>query len=223
METGNKLTNTEAILYVNNQFHFWDKLENKEVSFSKNNLPELPVNPIVYIDTPHFNLIPFAIAENISEYEKASFLSSNSENKSLVNHKIQILNSELSWLIDNDENNFIKNKIPGVTIKHISEAIINLNTHSKNSIRLLNTSSAIFVSIHIDNQFKLINRFPITNNEDLLYYTLLSIKETELSKTTFTLNYHGAKNDDFIKKLKTTLPNCTIEKAEPNSYLSIVN
>ncbi len=223
MEIGNNLINSESILYINQQFHFWDKSEKKEISLSKDQLPNLPVDSVIFIDTPNFNLIPTAIANNISDDEKVSFLTSNDENKSIMNSNINQLESELCWLIDIKDNDLINTKIPGSKIKHIAEAIINLSLHSTNSLLLFNTKSAVYISAYCDNKFKIINRFPIHNNDDLLYYTLLTIKETGLSKKAFTINYHGIKNDIFIQKLKTTLPTCIIEQSENNSYLSIIN
>ena len=79
---------TETIFFIDQTFHVWDKTINKEVSFSKKNLPNKHINSIVYVDTPHFNLIPSSIAENISNKEKADFISSNNQKKIIINQKI---------------------------------------------------------------------------------------------------------------------------------------
>jgi hypothetical protein len=217
------LTKTESILYINNHFYFWDKSEKKEISSPIDHPTKLPSDAIVFVDTPDFNLIPLDIAKNIPSDKKAEFLTTNTDNKSIIINNINLLDSELCWLIDDSDSDLIHKKVPGSTIKHITEALINRNFHSKNSILLFNTKSAVFISANCDNKFKIINRFPVSNEDDLLYYTLLTIKETGLSKKKFTIDYHGVKKDIFIQKLTTILPKCTIEQAENNSYLSILN
>ena len=223
METGNKLTKTESILYINNQFHFWDKIEKKEISLTTDKPFELNPNCTVFVDTPDFNLIPLAIAKNISNSEKIAFLTTNIENKLIVKNDINQLESELCWLINESDNSLIHAKIPGSKIKHISEAIINGNFQDENSMVLFNTKSAVYISAYCDKKFKLINRFEIVNNEDLLYYTLLTIKETGLSNKKFTIYQHGLKNDYLGNKLLNTLPNCIIKQMEENSYTSILD
>ncbi|MBM77353.1 MAG: hypothetical protein CL846_02620 [Crocinitomicaceae bacterium] len=223
VEIGSKLTKAKTILYFNQQLYFWDKKTNKEVCFSKTTSQKLPTDFFVYSDSPNFNLIPSSIAENISDNKKGEFLSSTYKNQPIIKEDIPYLESEICWLIDKDELDFIKSRIPGAKIKHISEALINKSISSKSDITLFNIETAIFICITDKNKLKTINRFPISNNDDLLYYTLLSIKETGLSKKKFTLNYYGAKNDIFIEKLSITLANCSINKEKNNSYLSIIN
>lgn len=223
METGNKLTKTESILYINNQFHFWDKTEKKEISSTIDKPFELNPNCIVFVDTPDFNLIPLAIAKNISNSEKIEFLTTQVENKSIVKNNINQLESELCWLINSSDNALIHAKSPGSKIKHIAEAIINVNFQDENSMVLFITKSAVYISAYCDKKFKIINRFEIVNNEDLLYYTLLTIKETELSNKKFTIYQYGLKNDYLRNKLMSTLQNCTIKKMEENSYTSILD
>jgi hypothetical protein len=223
VETGNKLTKTESILYINNQFHFWDKSEKKEVTLTKDKPFELNPNCIVFVDTPDFNLIPLAIAENISNSEKITFLTTNVENKLIVKNNINQLESELCWLINESDNALIHAKTPGSKIKHIAEAIINGNFQDENSMVLFNTKSAVYISAYCDKKFKIINRFEIINNEDLLYYTLLTIKETGLSNKRFTIYQHGLKNEYLTSKLMSTLPKCTIKQMEENSYTSILD
>ena len=223
METGNKLTKTESILYINNKFHFWDKTEKKEISSITVKPFKFNPNCFVFVDTPDFNLIPLAIAKNISSSEKMDFLTTNIENKSLVNNNINQLESELCWLINSSDNALIHSKIPGSKIKHIAEAIINGNFIDENSMVLFNTKSAVYISAYCDKKFKIINRFEIANNDDLLYYTLLTVKEIGLSNKKFTIYKYGLKSSYLTNKLMSTLPNCTIKQTEDNSYISILD
>lgn len=217
------MVKTETIFFIDQTFHVWDKTINKEVSFSKKNLPNKHINSIVYVDTPHFNLIPSSIAENISNKEKADFISSNNQKKIIINQKINKLDCELCWLAESNDLELIKQKIPGAKIKHLAETLINFNIYSENTLTLYITENAVFISSYFEKKLKLINRFSITNNDDLLYYTLLTVKETGLSEKKFSINFLGKKNDILIQKLSSTIPYCSINKEKYNSYLSIIN
>lgn len=198
---------TKNIYFFENQFFeisetsFWKKLDfgNFEAISKINN---------IFIDNPDFSIIPIEIWDHISENQKKEVLN-NSPSTTYIKSEKAHIDSYIYWAISKELQKKILSKIPNVNLKHFAESI-SFFKENKNQIKVFVGERIIYISSYVKNKLTLLNRFNFENTDDILYYFLSVVKESQLTQEPFHLNYMGIENQILLSKIKEILPQTKI-------------
>jgi len=198
---------TKNIYFFENQFfevsetRFWKKLDfgNFEATSKINN---------VYIDNPDFSIIPIEIWDHISENQKKEVFNNSPSTTNIKSEKPHI-DSYIYWAISKELQKMILSKIPNVNLKHFAESI-SFFKENKNQIKVFVGERIIYISSYVNNKLTLLNRFNFENSDDILYYFLSVVKESQLTQEPFHLDYMGIENQILLSKIKEILPQTKI-------------
>ena len=85
---------------------------------------------------------------------------------------------------------------------HFSSFLLNDN-HYKNEVRFFKTANFIYISAIKNQKLQLVNRFKIEGLDDVLYYVLSVIKESDLINQSFDIIEIGMIDREIESKLKS--------------------
>ena len=198
---------TKNIYFFENQFFgisetsFWKKLDfgNFEAISKINN---------IFIDNPDFSIIPIEIWDHISENQKKEVFN-NSPSTTYIKSEKPHIDSYIYWAISKELQKKILSKLPHVNLKHFAESI-SFFKENKNQIKVFVGERIIYISSYVKNKLTLLNRFNFENADDILYYFLSVVKESQLTQEPFHLDYMGIENQILLSKIKEILPQTKI-------------
>ena len=156
----------------------------------------------IHVDSSSFTLIPEQIFKNISPSEIHTFLGKDKDEYSFQEYFLPKENAYLVWTIHKNQLSKLENHYPASSLLHLSSILLNDN-HYQNEIRFFKTDSFIYISAIKNQKLQLVNRFEIEGLDDVLYYILSVIKESELINQSFDIIEIGTKDGEIESKLKS--------------------
>ena len=156
----------------------------------------------IHVDSSSFTLIPEQIFKNINPSEIHSFLDRDENEFSFQEYFLPKENAYLVWTIHKNQLSKLENHYPASSLLHFSSFLLNDN-HYQNEIRFLKTDSFIYITAIKNQKLQLVNRFEIEGLDDVLYYILSIIKESDLINQSFDIIEIGTKDGEIESKLKS--------------------
>ena len=156
----------------------------------------------IHVDSSSFTLIPEQIFKNISPSEIHTFLGKDKDEYSFQEYFLPKENAYLVWTIHKNQLSKLENHYPASSLLHFSSFLLNDN-HYENEIRFFKTDSFIYISAIKNQKLQLVNRFEIEGLDDVLYYILSVIKESDLINQSFDIIEIGTKDGEIESKLKS--------------------
>ena len=156
----------------------------------------------IHVDSSSFTLIPEQIFKNISPSEIHTFLGKDKNEYSFQEYFLPKENAYLVWTIHENQLSKLENHYPASSLLHLSSFLLNDN-HYQNEIRFFKTDSFIYITAIKNQKLQLVNRFEIEGLDDVLYYILSVIKESELINQSFDIIEIGSKDGEIESKLKS--------------------
>ena len=160
----------------------------------------------IHVDTRSFTLIPEQIFKNINPSEIHTFLGKDKNEYSFQEYFLPKENAYLVWAINKNQLQKLEGHYPASSLLHFSSFLLNDN-HYKNEVRFFKTASFIYISAIKNQKLQLINRFDIEGLDDVLYYVLSVIKESDLINQSFDIIEMGTIDGEIESKLKSIFSN----------------
>ena len=155
----------------------------------------------IHVDTSSFTLIPEQIFKNINPSEIHTFLGRDDNKYSFQEYFLPKENAYLIWAIEKNQLQNLESHYPASDLLHFSSFLLNDN-HYKNEVRFFKTASFIYISAIKNQKLQLVNRFKIEGLDDVLYYILSVIKESDLINQSFDIIEIGMIDREIESKLK---------------------
>ena len=181
--------------------------ENTELLSSKGELNTLEtiddLNTIAYIDSAFFNLIPKALFDESSIQEYLGLTSTQLKGTSPVTNDINPIDSKIIWTLDEKIKKPIILQSPGVVFKHMIELFINEPLTEKNTteLKLRAVENNLYIVCYVNGTLQLSNRFEITSEDDIIYYTLLCAEYSKINREECLVNIKGIEKSTLAEKL----------------------
>tara|TARA_B100000963_G_C22563884_1_gene642720 strand:- start:456 stop:1076 length:621 start_codon:yes stop_codon:yes gene_type:complete len=181
--------------------------ENTELLSSKGELNTLEtiddLNTTAYIDSAFFNLIPKALFDESSIQEYLGLTSIQLKGTSPVTNDINPIDSKIIWTLDEKIKKPIILQSPGVVFKHMIELFINEPLTEKNTteLKLRAVENNLYIVCYVNGTLQLSNRFEITSEDDIIYYTLLCAEYSKTKREECLVNIKGIEKSTFAEKL----------------------
>ena len=156
----------------------------------------------IHVDCSSFTLIPEQIFKNINPSEIHSFLGKEDNEYSFQECFLPKENAYLIWAINNNQLQKIENQFPASKLSHFSSLLLNDN-HYKNEIRFFKKDSFMYISAIKNHKLQLVNRFEVEGLDDVLYYILSIIKESDLINQSFDIIEIGTSDREIESRLKS--------------------
>ena len=160
----------------------------------------------IYVDTSSFTLIPEQIFKNINPSEIHTFLVGDENEYSFQEYFLPKENAYLIWAINKSQLQKLESHYPASSLLHFSSFLLHDN-HYKNEVRFFKTASFIYISAIKNQKLQLVNRFEIEGLNDVLYYILSVIKESDLINQSFDIIEIGTIDGEIESKLKSIFTN----------------
>ncbi len=222
------LDSQQTILFISHGFYYLFKNNSNQFS-SKGKLEELKTieaqNTTAYIDSEYFNLIPKSLYDESSINNYLDLTTTELKGNTPISNDLNSIDAKIIWTLDEGIKKAIILKSPGVIFKHLIELFISepLNQQRFPEIKIRGSKNTIYILCFIDGVLQLSNRFAITSDDDIIYYTLLCTEHTKLDRENALLSIKGINNTTIFKKLSSFFreKNITIEDNTSNfqSYL----
>lgn len=181
--------------------------ENTELLSSKGELNTLEtiddLNTTAYIDSAFFNLIPKALFDESSIQEYLGLTSTQLKGTSPVTNDINPIDSKIIWTLDEKIKKPIILQSPGVVFKHMIELFINEPLIEKNTteLKLRAVENNLYIVCYVNGTLQLSNRFEITSEDDIIYYTLLCAEYSKIKREECLVNIKGIEKSTLAEKL----------------------
>ena len=201
------MDNQQTILFISNGFYFLYENNSSKKEIEKGQLEDLKSiesdNAIAYIDGEHFNLIPQSVFEESSIGDYLELTTLELKGTTPISNKIPQIDSTILWTLNEKIKKTIIVKSPGIDFRHLLELFINepVSQSLVPEIKLRITKSTVYILCFNNGKLQLANRFTITGEDDLIYYTLLCAEHTQLDKEITKLNVKGFLNNSFIEQI----------------------
>ena len=180
----------DSIKYIENENSLKSNAIKKENSYN------------IHVDTSSFTLIPEQIFKNINPSEIHTFLGRDENEYSFLEYFLPKENAYLIWAIEKNQLQNLESHYPASNLLHFSSFLLNDN-HYKNEVRFFKTASFIYISAIKNQKLQLVNRFKIEGLDDVLYYILSVIKESDLINQSFDIIEIGMIDREIESKLKS--------------------
>ena len=180
----------DSIYYIENENSLKSNPIKKENSYN------------IHVDTSSFTLIPEQIFKNINPSEIHTFLGRDENEYSFQEYFLPKENAYLIWTIEKNQLQNLESHYPASDLLHFSSFLLNDN-HYKNEVRFFKTASFIYISAIKNQKLQLVNRFKIEGLDDVLYYVLSVIKESDLINQSFDIIEIGMIDREIESKLKS--------------------
>lgn len=180
----------DSIYYLENENSLKSNAIKKENSYN------------IHVDTSSFTLIPEQIFKNINPSEIHTFLGRDENEYSFLEYFLPKENAYLIWAIHKNQLQNLESHYPASNLLHFSSFLLNDN-HYKNEVRFFKTASFIYISAIKNQKLQLVNRFKIEGLDDVLYYVLSVIKESDLINQSFEIIEIGTIDREIENKLKS--------------------
>ena len=180
----------DSIYYLENENSLKSNAIKKENSYN------------IHVDTSSFTLIPEQIFKNINPSEIHTFLGGDENEYSFLEYFLPKENAYLIWAIHKNQLQNLESHYPASNLLHFSSFLLNDN-HYKNEVRFFKTASFIYISAIKNQKLQLVNRFKIEGLDDVLYYILSVIKESDLINQSFDIIEIGTIDREIENKLKS--------------------
>ena len=174
----------------------------------------------IYIDSPHFTLIPNEIAGHIPSEEKKRFISNSATDLSYLEDEISKFQCMIYWGVDEKILSAIKKKIPTANLKHFCESII-MSSNYDFKLKYFLGEKCIYIASFHNKKLILVNRYKIENTEDALYFLLSVIKESKFINEPFNIEHCGIENKIFTSKIKDIFPNIEIHYDQHSNFKNL--
>ena len=200
------MDNQQTILFISNGL-FYIFNNNTEQYSSKGKLEELKTiegqNTTAYIDSEYFNLIPKALYDESSIKNYLDLTTTELKGKTPISNDLTPIDSKIIWTLDEKIKKTIIVQSPGVVFRHLVELFIGepITQHHLPEIKIRSAENNVYILCYINGKLQLSNRFEITSDDDLLYYTLLCTEHTKLDREKALLNIKGINNTSLNEKL----------------------
>ena len=216
-------------MFISNGFYFLYENNSSNNEIEKGQLEGLQRiaadNAIAYIDGEHFNLIPQAVFEesSISNYLELTTL--ELKGTTPVYSKIPQIDSTILWTLNEKIKKIIIVKSPGIDFRHLLELFINepVSQTLFPEIKIRITKNTIYILCYVKGKLQLANRFIITGEDDLIYYTLLSQEHTQLDKEITKINIKGFIKNSFIEQINKFFKKENIHLDPNHSFQSFIS
>ena len=180
----------DSIYYIENENSLKSNAIKKENSYN------------IHVDTSSFTLIPEQIFKNINPSEIHTFLARDENEYSFLEYFLPKENAYLIWAIHKNQLQNLESHYPASNLLHFSSFLLNDN-HYKNEVRFFKTANFIYISAIKNQKLQLVNRFKIEGLDDVLYYILSVIKESDLINQSFDIIEIGMIDREIESKLKS--------------------
>ena len=213
-----KYSPSDTYIFENNFFRisesgFWKLTKEPEIKTSSK-IENL------YVDSPHFTLIPNELASHIPLEEKKRFISNQEMDLNYLEDKISKYQTMIFWGIDKEILSTIKKKFPTANLKHFCESII-LSSNFDFKLKYFLGEKCIYIASFNNKKLILVNRYNIENSEDSLYFLLSVIKESKLINEPFTIENCGIEDKTLASKIKDIFPNVEIQYDQQSNFKNL--
>ena len=209
---------SDTYIFENNFFRisesgFWKPTKESEIKASSK-------IENIYIDSPHFTLIPNEIAGHIPLEEKKRFISNPETDLSYLEDEISKYQCMIYWGVDEKILSAIKKKFPTLTLKHFCESII-MTSNYDFKLKYFLGEKCIYIASYNNKKLILVNRYKIENSEDALYFLLSVIKESKFINEPFNIEHCGIDNKNITSKLKDIFPHIEIQFDQHSNFKNL--
>ena len=174
----------------------------------------------IYIDSPHFTLIPNEISGHIPVKEKKRFISNQETDLNYFEDKISKYQTMIYWGIDKKILSAIKKKFPTANLKHFCESIIT-SSNFDFKLKYFLGEKCIYIASFNKNKLILVNRYKIENSEDSLYFLLSVIKESKFINEPFKIQHCGIEDKNLASKIKDIFPNIEVQYDQQSNFKNL--
>ncbi|MDB4710562.1 DUF3822 family protein [Flavobacteriales bacterium] len=214
------VSNGSYFLYENNSSK--EEIENGQL----NNLRSISSeNAIAYIDGEHFNLIPQSIFDESSIDNYLELTSTELKGTTPVSNKIDQIDSTILWTLNENIKKTIIVKSPGIDFRHLLEVFINepvaQTIYPEIKIRI--TKDTVYILCYLKGKLQLANRFIITGEDDIIYYTLLCTEHVQINKEITRCSIKGFADNNLTKKINKFFRKENIHINENYSFQSFIS
>lgn len=223
------MDNQQTILFISNGFYFLYENNSSKNEIEKGQLEDLKSianeNAIAYIDGEHFNLIPQSVFEESSIDNYLELTTLELKGTTPVSSKIPQIDSTILWTLNEKIKKTIIVKSPGIDFKHLLELFINepVTQTLFPEIKIRITKSTVYILCYINGKLQLANRFTITAEDDLIYYTLLYAEHTQVDKEITRFDIKGFINNSFIDQINKFFKKDNVHIDNNHSFQSFIS
>mgnify|MGYP003952171287 FL=1 len=214
----------KKLLYCDNKIIVLDNKSNEKIysSFKNIDSKDIPKNIKSYIDSDIFNLIPSALFDKTKIDSYLKLTSNNLSNRSFLSNKINKIDCNIIWAIDNKLKKNIFKTSSGTSLYSMLHLFIdNENLSNKNVISLNFTEDILYAICYSKDKLILANRFKLTGDADAIYYTLFCLEHSKLENSEVKIKVKGKYKESFIEQLSDYFPIENIRKSDTSSYYSL--
>lgn len=219
----------QNILFVSNGLYFLyennsskEEIENGQLNNLKSISSE---NAIAYIDGEHFNLIPQSIFDESSIENYLELTSTELKGTTPVSNKIDQIDSTILWTLNENIKKTIIVKSPGIDFRHLLEVFINepVSQTIYPELKIRITKDTAYILCYIKGKLQLANRFIITGEDDIIYYTLLCTEHAQIKKEITRCSIKGFVANNLAEKINKFFEKENIHIDENHSFQSFIS
>ena len=214
------VSNGSYFLYENNSSK--EEIENGQLNNLKSISSE---NAIAYIDGEHFNLIPQSIFDESSIDNYLALTSTELKGTTPVSNKIDQIDSTILWTLNENIKKTIIVKSPGIDFRHLLEVFINepVGQTIYPEIKIRITKDTVYILCYLKGKLQLANRFIITGEDDIIYYTLLCTEHVQINKEITRCSIKGFADNNLTEKINKFFRKENIHINENYSFQSFIS